>query len=185
LSSISVIGGGYVALVTAAGFAELGHKVNLVGTYPAKLSALERGVLPGGEAGLPELWRRNQAAGRINVTGNYAQGISGSEFGFIAVGTPSTSTGKPDLKVLKSAAKNIAGAAGGPLVVVLKSAVPVGTTDLLAGMLTGCGRDRRSLSVVSNPEFLREGLAVFDFFHPNRIIVGSADMHAAEAVAGL
>jgi UDPglucose 6-dehydrogenase len=180
-----VIGGGYVALVTAAGFAELGHRVSLLETDPAKLAALERGILPVGEPGLPELWQRNQAEGRIRVTGSYMPGLLGAEFVFIALGIPSTSTGKPDLKSLRLAAENIAQVAREPLVVVLKSTVPVGTADITAGTLTRHCQNRHGLPVVSNPEFLREGLAVFDFFHPIRVIVGSSDKSATEAVARL
>ncbi len=185
MSSISVIGGGYVALVTAAGFAELGHKVSLLEIDPAKLSALERGILPVGEPSLPELWQRNQAEGRICVTGSYMQGLLGAEFVFIALGVSSTSTGKPDLKWVRLAAKNIAQVASEPLVVVLKSTVPVGAADIVAGTLTRHCQNSHSLPVVSNPEFLREGLAIFDFFHPIRVIVGSSDKSASEAVARL
>lgn len=185
MSNISVIGAGYVGLVTAACFAELGHKIGLLEIDPEKLSALERGILPINEPGLSDLWQRNQEEGRICVTGNYIEGLLGAKFAFIAVGTPPTRNGKPNLKWVRQAAKSIAEAASGPLIVVLKSTVPVGTADLVAGILDRYGRNGHSLPVVSNPEFLREGLAVFDFMNPARIVVGGSDQNAAEAVARL
>lgn len=185
MSSISVIGGGYVGLVTAACFAELGHKVSLLEIDPEKVNSLERGVLPINEPGLTELWQRNQAEERICVTGNYIQGLLGAEFVFIAVGTPSMSNGKPDLKCVRSSAKSIAEAASGPLIVVIKSTVPVGTADLIVGILGRYGRNGHSFPVVSNPEFLREGAAVFDFMNPSRVVAGSSDTSAADAVAKL
>ncbi|MGD2065331.1 MAG: NAD-binding protein, partial [Dehalococcoidia bacterium] len=114
MSNISVIGGGYVGLVTAACFAELGNKVSLLEIDTERLSALERGELPVTEPGLPQLWERNSAAGRLSVTNDYPQGLSESEFVFIAVGTPSTSNGKPDLKWVRLAAEGIAKSAQRP-----------------------------------------------------------------------
>jgi UDPglucose 6-dehydrogenase len=185
VKNISVIGAGYVGLVTAACFAELGHKVSLLEIDPAKLAVLGRGVIPISEQGLPEIWQRNQANGRIFVTSNYIQGLLGAEFVFVTVGTPSTRTGKPDLRWVRLAAKNIAEAASGPLTVVIKSTVPVGTADIVAGILDHYGRNGHNFPLVSNPEFLREGLAVFDFMNPTRIVVGASDRNAAAAVAKL
>jgi UDPglucose 6-dehydrogenase len=185
MSNISVIGAGYVGLVTAAGFAELGHNVTLVEIDPERVTTLECGVLPINEPGLADLWRRHQTEGRISVTGNYLQGLLGAEFAFIAVGTPSTRNGKPDLKYVRLAAKSIAEAASAPLVVVIKSTVPVGTADLVTGVLSRYNRNGQSITVVSNPEFLREGLAVFDFMNPTRVVVGGADPSAIDAVAKL
>lgn len=185
MKNISVIGGGYVGLVTAACFAELGHKVSLLEIDPGKLNSLGHGVIPISEPGLPELWKSNQAEGRICVTSNYIQGLLGADFVFIAVGTPSTRNGKPDLKWVRSAAKSIAEAASGPLTVVIKSTVPVGTADLVADILACHGRNGYSFPVVSNPEFLREGLAVFDFMNPTRIVVGGTNQSATDAVAEL
>ncbi|OGO23741.1 MAG: hypothetical protein A2144_05190 [Chloroflexi bacterium RBG_16_50_9] len=185
MSNVSVIGAGYVGLVTAAGFAELGHKVKVLEIAPSKLNAMERNVLPINEPGLEELWLRNRAEGRIAVTGDYLDGLSGAQFAFITVGTPSTRNGKPDLKWVRSAARSIAEAARGPLIVVIKSTVPIGTADLVSGLLAHQGRSGYRFPVVSNPEFLREGAAVFDFMNPNRVVVGSSDPMAAEAVAKL
>ncbi len=185
MSNISVIGAGYVGLVTAACFAELGHRLTLLEIDPERLSTLERGVLPVHEPGLPELWQRHWAEGRLRVTSNYTLGLEGSEFAFVAVGTPSTTNGKPDLRWVRQAARSIADAACGPMTVVLKSTVPVGTADMVARIIARYSRSNYSLPVVSNPEFLREGLAVFDFMHPTRVVVGSDDRKAAEAVAEL
>jgi UDPglucose 6-dehydrogenase len=185
MSNISVIGAGYVGLVTAACFAELGHDINLLEISSERLSSLQRGIMPISEPGLPEIWARNYAKGRIHVTGNYIEGLLGAEFAFIAVGTPSTRSGKPNLKSVRSAARSIAETASAPLIVVLKSTVPVGTARLFAEALAHHGRNGHSLPVVSNPEFLREGAAVFDFMHPTRVVVGAADPVAAAAVARL
>lgn len=185
MRNISVVGAGYVGLVTATCFAELGHKVTLLEIDPEKLTALEQGIIPISEQGLPELWQRHQAAGRIRVTGNYIQGLLGAEFVFIAVGTPSAHNGKPDLKWVRLAAKSIAEAASGEMIVVLKSTVPIGTADLVAEILARHGRNGHNFPVVSNPEFLREGIAVFDFMNPTRIVVGASDQNAAKAVTEL
>jgi UDPglucose 6-dehydrogenase len=185
MKNVSVIGAGYVGLVTAACFAELGHKVCLLEIDSKRLSALEHNMLPIYEPGLTELWQRNQAEGRIQVTSNYIQGLLGAEFAFIAVGTPSTRNGKPDLKWVRSATKSIADAADGPIIIVLKSTVPVGTADIVAGILARHCRNGYNFPVVSNPEFLREGIAVHDFMHPFRVVVGSHDQRAADAVAQL
>jgi UDPglucose 6-dehydrogenase len=185
MSKISVIGAGYVGLVTAACFAELGHQVNLLEIDPEKVKALQSGVLPINESGLPEIWHRNWARGRLLVTNDYVQGFSDSEFAFIAVGTPATTNGKPNLKWVCSAAKSVAQAATRPLIVVIRSTVLVGTAEMVAKIIARHTKNKDSLPVVSNPEFLREGLAVFDFMHPSRIVIGAADANAAQAVAQL
>lgn len=182
---ISIIGAGYVGLVTAACFAELGHQVTLLETDLEKSAALQAGVLPVHEQGLPELWHRHWANGRLFLTNDYEQGLEDSEFVFIAVGTPSTTNGKPDLRWVRSAARGIAEAANGPLIVINKSTVPVGTVDLVSRIISRYKRNNHDFALVSNPEFLREGLAVFDFLHPTRVVVGSEDMNAAKAVAQL
>jgi UDPglucose 6-dehydrogenase len=185
LSNISIIGAGYVGLVSAVGFAELGHKVNLLEIATAKLNALEHDEMPIMEPGLAELWKRHHAEGRISLTNNPIRGLLGAKFVFIDVGTPSARSGKPDLRALRGAVRSIAETASGPLIVVVKSTVPAGTAHLVSEILARHGRNGYSFPVVSNPEFQREGAAVFDFFHPSRIVVGSTDTAAAEAVAGL
>jgi UDPglucose 6-dehydrogenase len=185
MKNIAVIGAGYVGLVTAACFAELGHKVNLLEIDAERLSALKHGNLPINEPGLPELWSKSQSEGRLHITNNYIEGLNDAEFAFIAVGTPSASNGKPDLRWVKLAAKNIAEGASGPLTVVVKSTVPVGTSEVIAKTLNYFGRNGHAFSVVSSPEFLREGSAVYDFMNPTRVVIGSTDAEAKELVAGL
>jgi UDPglucose 6-dehydrogenase len=185
MSNISVIGAGYVGIVTAACFADLGHRVTLLEIDTEKLASLERGEMPIHEADLPELWERNYMEGRLRLTSDYTQGLNGCEFVFIAVGTPATTNGKPDLKWVRSAARSIAEAASNNMIVIMKSTVPVGTADLITRIIARHNRDHYALPVVSNPEFLREGLAVFDFIHPTRVVTGSSERRAAEAVAEL
>jgi UDPglucose 6-dehydrogenase len=185
MKNISVIGAGYVGLVTAACLAELGNKISLIEIDPEKLSALKHGVLPISEPGLHELWQSHRAEGKILVTGNYIEGLLGAQFVFIAVGTPSASNGKPNLKCIRQSAKSIAEAASGPLIVVIKSTVPIGTADLVAEIIDRYGRNGHSFPVISNPEFLREGSAVFDFLNPTRVVVGGSDPYAIDAVVKL
>jgi UDPglucose 6-dehydrogenase len=185
MKNISVIGAGYVGLVTAACFAELGNKVSIIEIEAKKVIALENGRMPINESGLSDLWKRNQARGRIAVTRNYAQGLQDADFAFIAVGTPSARSGKPDLKWVRAATRSIAEAASGPLVVVLKSTVPVGTADMVREMLSQHSRNGDNFTVISNPEFLREGLAVYDFMNPTRIVVGGDDQNTIDSVATL
>jgi UDPglucose 6-dehydrogenase len=185
MSNISVIGAGYVGLATAACFAELGHQVTLLEIDSNKLASLENGILPINEPGLAEIWQRNRQKERIKVTGHYVEGLLGAEFAFIAVGTPSASNGKTDLKWVRLAAKSIAETASGPMIVVIKSTVPVGTSEIINRILAFNGQNGHNLTVVSNPEYLREGFAVFDFMHPTRIVIGSSNPEAADAVAGL
>ena len=182
---ISVVGAGYVGLVTATCFAELGHQVTLIEIDPEKVDLLERGTMPVREAGLPELWQRHWSAGRVRITGDYERGLENCETVFICVGTPSGANGKPDMRWVRSAAKAIAQAASGHLIVVNKSTVPVGTADFVAGIIERHKKNGEGFAVVSNPEFLREGCAVFDFLHPSRVILGSNDSRAAHTVAEL
>jgi UDPglucose 6-dehydrogenase len=185
MSNISVIGAGYVGLVTAACFAELGHRVRLVEINTERVDSLKKGLMPVAEEDLPEMWQRNWEEGKLSVTSDYVEGLADSEFAFITVGTPSASNGKPDLKWVRSAAKSIADAASGPIIIVLKSTVPVGTADIVAGILARHCQNGYNFPVVSNPEFLREGIAVHDFMHPFRVVVGSYDQDAADTVAKL
>jgi UDPglucose 6-dehydrogenase len=185
VTRIAISGAGYVGLVTASCFAELGHTVNVIEIDPEKVGTLERGELPLSEPELPELWNRNKAEGRLNVTDDYAWGMNAVELAFIAVGTPSSSNGRPDLRWVRSAARSIAETAKGPVIVVMKSTVPVGTADAIRKALDSYGTNGCNIPVVSNPEFLREGAAVYDFMHPARVVIGASDQIAAEAVASL
>lgn len=185
MSNISVIGAGYVGMATAICFAELGHKVTLLEINTEKLAALKNGIMPINEPDMAEMWQRNTQQGKITVTDHYVSGLLGADFAFIAVGTPAASNGKPDLRWIRMAAKNIAESASGPMVVVIKSTVPVGTAETVARIIAYNSRNGHSLPVVSNPEFMREGSAVYDFMHPSRVVIGSLIPEATEAVAEL
>jgi UDPglucose 6-dehydrogenase len=186
MSVITVIGGGYVGLITSACFCRMGHRVFCVESDSAKLQALRARRLPIREPGLPEIWEQGADSGLLTVTGSYREAIRQSEFVFIAVGTPPRSTGAVDLRQVLSAVKGVLGAMnGGQMpVIVLKSTVPPGTAELVRGVLEE-HRPFEAPRVVSNPEFLREGLAVIDFMRPNRVVIGAADREAAEAVGAL
>jgi UDPglucose 6-dehydrogenase len=165
LSSICIVGTGYVGLVTGACFADLGNDVICLDIDEAKVESLNKGVIPIFEPGLEDLVIRNQAAGRLSFTISYAEGIPGADFVFIAVDTPPGPAGEANLSI-----------------VVDKSTVPVGTGDLVADLITRHRGDEVDFHVVSNPEFLREGSAVSDFLNPDRIVLGSQDRQSAEDV---
>ncbi|HTV73422.1 MAG TPA: UDP-glucose/GDP-mannose dehydrogenase family protein [Candidatus Acidoferrales bacterium] len=171
---IAIIGAGYVGLVTAACFAELGYDVVCIEKSPEKIRALEGGSIPFFEPGLEDLVRRNAADGRLHFTSDLARGIRGRSVAFIAVGTPSDPEGRADLRYVREAAVEIAKEASNDLVVVNKSTVPVETADLVARLIRQhCGGPHR-ISVASNPEFLREGSAISDFMHPDRVVIGAS-----------
>ena len=182
---ICVIGVGYVGLVTGTCFADLGHHVTCVDVDEAKIEKLREGVLPIYEPGLEEMVRRNAQAGRLQFTGSYQEGLSRGELVFIAVGTPQGSGGEADLTYVRAAAQSIAGAMTHPLIIVNKSTVPIGTGDWVADIVRRYQSEPIDFSVVSNPEFLREGAAINDFMHPDRIVLGSLEPDAAGQVAQL
>jgi len=177
-----MIGSGYVGLVSGACFSDFGHDVVCVDKDARKIDALNAGRIPIFEPGLEQLVATNAAAGRLRFTTDLKQAISGVDAVFIAVGTPSRrGDGHADLSYVFGATREIAEAATGPLVVVTKSTVPVGTGDKVEAIL----RDARSdvdFAVVSNPEFLREGSAIGDFKRPDRIVVGTDDPRALEVM---
>ena len=185
MSHICVIGAGYVGLSTAVCFADMGHKISLVEIDLEKLTALKDGIMPINEPGMSKLWQDNAKAGRISVTNQYPEGLAGADFIFIAVGTPSATNGEPDLKWVRLAAKNISQAVSGPAIVVIKSTVPVGTAAIVENIIAHNNKEGYDLPVVSNPEFLREGAAIYDFMHPSRVVIGSSDTEAIDAIAGL
>ena len=185
MRKICVIGVGYVGLVTGTCFGDLGHQVTCVDVDDAKIEKLRRGVLPIYEPGLEEVVRRNLQAGRLAFTSSYREAIDGSEFAFIAVGTPQGSGGEADLKYVRSAAQSIAEVMDHPLIIVNKSTVPIGTGDWVSDIVRRHQPEPVEFSVVSNPEFLREGAAINDFMHPDRIVLGSLDAEAAAQVAQL
>mgnify|MGYP005836415305 CR=1 FL=1 len=185
MKSICVIGAGYVGLVTGACFADLGNRVMCLDIDEAKIEKLRAGVMPIYEPGLEELVRRNQAAGRLSFTTSYAEGLADAEIVFIAVGTPSGVDGEADLRYVRMAAESIAQHMRHPMIIVNKSTVPVGTGDWVADIIRRHQPQPIPFSVVSNPEFLREGSAIQDFLNPDRVVLGSLDREAANRVAQL
>ena len=185
MKDICVIGVGYVGLVTAAGFADLGNRVTALDINEERVRNLRKGILPIYEPGLEEVVRRNVQAGRLSFTTSYDEGLEKAEFAFIAVGTPEGVDGEADLRYVRGAAESIAKAMSLPLVVVNKSTVPVGTGDWVAEIIRSHLAKPLAFSVVSCPEFLREGSAFSDFLNPARTVLGSMDREAAEKVAQL
>jgi UDPglucose 6-dehydrogenase len=185
MRNICVIGVGYVGLVTGTCFADLGHQVTCVDVDDTKIEKLRQGIMPIYEPGLEEMVRRNAQAGRLDFTTSYVEGLTGAEFAFIAVGTPQGSGGEADLKYVRASARSITQAMDHPLIIVNKSTVPIGTGDWVADIVRRHQTEAVEFSVVSNPEFLREGSAINDFMYPDRIVLGSLDPEAAGQVAGL
>ncbi len=183
---ITVIGVGYVGLVTSACFADLGNEVICLDVVPEKIEKLKRGEMPIYEPGLEEMVQRNAAAGRLSFTTEYSEAIPNAEFIFVAVGTPSGVDGEADLKYIRLAVESMANYLDGYTIIVNRSTVPVGTGDSTAQTLIERGKKPGiDFQVVSNPEFTREGSAVYDFMNPDRVVLGSVDAEAAEAVADL
>jgi UDPglucose 6-dehydrogenase len=185
MKQICVVGVGYVGIVTAACFADLGNRVIALDINEEKIEGLKRGEMPIYEPGLKELMDRNIRAGRISFTTSYTEGLKGTEFVFIAVGTPSGVDGEADLRYVAAAARSIAENMDEPLIVINKSTVPVGTGDWVADIIREHQSRQIPFSVVSCPEFLREGSAISDFMQPHRTVLGSLDTDAAEKVARL
>jgi UDPglucose 6-dehydrogenase len=172
---IVMIGTGYVGLVSGACFADFGHVVICVDKDGDKVNALNRGHLPIFEPGLPEVVQRNRDEGRLLFTTSLDDAVPDADAIFIAVGTPARrQDGHADLSYVFAAAREVAAAVGRSTTVVIKSTVPVGTGDEVEDILRK-ERPDLELPVVSNPEFLREGAAIFDFKHPDRIVIGSED----------
>jgi len=185
MRKICVIGVGYVGLVTGTCFGDLGHQVTCVDVDEAKIEKLRAGVLPIYEPGLEEMVRRNTQAGRLEFTTSYSEALTEAEIAFIAVGTPQGSGGEADLKYVRAAAQSIAEVMERPVIIVNKSTVPIGTGDWVSDIVRRHQPKPVEFSVVSNPEFLREGSAINDFMHPDRIVLGSLDPEAAAQVAQL
>ncbi len=179
---IAMIGTGYVGLVSGACFADFGHDVTCIDKDEAKIAALHDGRMPIWEPGLEGLVKANVERGRLAFTTDLKSGVEGAEAVFIAVGTPARrGDGHADLTYVFAAVRELAKALDGPAVVVTKSTVPVGTGDKIAEILAEEGAPAGT-TVASNPEFLREGAAIADFKHPDRIVVGAEDEHAREVL---
>ena len=185
MKQICVIGVGYVGLVTAACFADLGNRVVALDVDEKRVENLKKGIMPIYEPGLEELVKRNVKSGRLSFTTSYADALEGAEFAFIAVGTPSDVDGNADLKYVESAARSIAENMSAPLVIINKSTVPIGTGDWVADIVRSAQTRPMDFAVVSCPEFLREGSAIGDFMSPHRNVIGSLDRDAANKVAQL
>ena len=180
---IAMIGTGYVGLVSGACFSDFGHDVVCVDKDAGKIERLRAGEMPIYEPGLDALVQANVAAGRLSFTTDLAGGIAGADAVFIAVGTPPRSAdGHADLAYVHAVAREIAGAVTGPIVVVTKSTVPVGTGDEVERIIRD-GAPDIDVPVVSNPEFLREGIAIEDFRHPDRVVIGTEDPRARAVMA--
>ena len=185
MKHICVVGVGYVGLVTGACFADLGNKVIALDVNETRVENLKKGIMPIYEPGLDELVKRNVKAGRLAFTTSYAEAMKGTEFAFIAVGTPSGVNGEADLQYVAAAAKSIAENMQEPLAIINKSTVPIGTGDWVADIVKDAQPKAIPFSVVSCPEFLREGSAISDFMNPHRTVIGSLHREAAEKVAQL
>jgi UDPglucose 6-dehydrogenase len=185
VKNITTIGAGYVGLVTAACFADLGNRLTVLDIDEARIEGLKQGEMPIYEPGLSEIVHRNVAAGRLSFSTSYEDTVKDAEFVFIAVGTPSGVDGEADLKHVRAAAESIARTMQAPLIVVNKSTVPVGTGDWVADIIRAEQPNPIPFWVVSCPEFLREGSAILDFMNPARTVLGSLNHDAAEKVAQL
>jgi UDPglucose 6-dehydrogenase len=180
---IAVVGTGYVGLVVGACFAETGNDVVCVDKDGAKIRTLNAGKIPIYEPGLEELVRRNQAEKRLVFSTALADAVRRSEVIFLAVGTPMGEDGSADLKHVLAAARDIARAMNGYKVIVDKSTVPVGTSELVHDTIRQ--ETKYECSVVSNPEFLKQGAAVEDFLKPDRVVIGASDSRAADLMREL
>ena len=183
---ITVVGTGYVGLVTGACLADVGIQVTCVDIDQKKIDGLENGIMPIYEPGLKDIVIRNHAKGRLHFSTNLGEAIKGSGAAFIAVGTPPGEDGSADLKYVLGVAQEIGQTMDDYLVVITKSTVPVGTAEKVRGAVASA-LDKRSASfsfdVASNPEFLKEGAAIEDFMKPDRIVVGIDSDRAREMMA--
>jgi UDPglucose 6-dehydrogenase len=179
-------GVGYVGLVTGTGLAELGHDVLCVDVDTSRIDELNRGVLPIYEPGLTDLVKRNQRSGRLHFSTRVDPPFDEAAFYFIAVGTPAGPDGAPDTRGVFEASLGVANVAKKPALVAIKSTVPVGTCDAVARELAKKAKHPGvDLEVVSNPEFLKEGAALEDFFRPDRIVLGARSERAIHALRDL
>src|SRR5438067_9478477 len=170
---------GYVGLVTGAGLADFGNDVICCDIDQRKIDALNRGEIPIYEPGLGTIVSRNVAEGRMRFTTDLPEAIRSSRAIFIAVGTPPKPDGSADLQYVEEVARTIARYMNGPKLVITKSTVPIGTGRTIERILAESGNGHRA-SVVSNPEFLREGSAIEDFMRPDRIVIGASDRESVE-----
>ncbi|HMM27280.1 MAG TPA: UDP-glucose/GDP-mannose dehydrogenase family protein [Aggregatilineaceae bacterium] len=185
MKNITVVGVGYVGLVTAVCFADLGNRVVALDINEERIANLKKGIMPIYEPGLAEVLARNVKSKRLFFTTSYDEALQESEFVFIAVGTPEGVDGEADLQYVRMAAESIAKNMDHPLIIINKSTVPVGTGDWVADIVRETQPEPIDFAVVSCPEFLREGSALADFMNPDRTVLGSEDLDAANRVAQL
>ena len=174
--NISVIGTGYVGLVTAVCFANAGHNVMCLDIDKTKIKKLKKGISPIYEPGLEELLIRSLKKGHIDFTSDKEKSVSHGYFQFICVGTPQFSNGSPNLKFFKQAVRDVSSLMKSEKIIINKSTIPVGMSKKVKSIVSSALKKRKvnlDFDVVSNPEFLREGSAVKDFLHPDRVIIGT------------
>lgn len=183
--TITFVGHGYVGLVTAAVFADLGNTVWVIGHTPSKIENLKKGIIPIYEPGLEEMVKRNVEAKRLLFTLDYKPAIAESKAIFIAVGTPPKPTGEADLSVVFAVAEEVGKYLDGYSVVVVKSTVPIGTNRKVQEIINKVKNEKAEFDIASTPEFLREGQAISDTLHPDRIVIGSDSSKAQDVLVEL
>ncbi|MEK7605271.1 MAG: UDP-glucose/GDP-mannose dehydrogenase family protein [Patescibacteria group bacterium] len=183
--TITFVGHGYVGLVSAAVFADLGNTVWVIGHTAEKIENLKKGIIPIYEPGLEELVKRNVDAGRLLFTLDYAPGVAASDVIFIAVGTPPKKTGEADLSVVYDVAKKIGQHLDGYSVVITKSTVPIGTNREIQRIVNKAKPLKAEFDIASVPEFLREGQAIGDTQHPDRVVIGTDSDKARDLLVEL
>ena len=172
--NVRVVGGaGYVGLITGLGLAQIGHHVVNVDVDQERVSELQAGEGSHYEEGLDTLLRSNLDAGRLHFSTDLRDAVTNSQIVFIAVGTPSLQNGHADLSQVITVAEELAQYINSYKLIVIKSTVPVGTLELVKNILDKEREERQDYEIVSNPEFLREGKGLYDFFYPNRIVIGT------------
>ena len=182
---IAVVGAGYVGLVTSTCLAEIGHYVTCIDSNQKKIELMKKGIAPLYEPGLTELMQKNCELGRLSFTVSYEEAFEQRDVIYIAVGTPENSDGSANLMYVEEVATTIALTAKKDTIVVTKSTVPVGTNDRLQEIIDRNKLYHINISVVSNPEFLREGSAIYDSFYGDRIVVGAKSKEAANVIEEL
>ncbi len=186
--NITIIGTGYVGLVTGTCFSDMGNEVYCVDVLEEKIQSLKNGIVPIYEPGLEELIKRNYERGNLHFTTDLKEGLDNSDLCFIAVGTPMGEDGSADLQYVRQVAQQIGQTMIHDMIVIDKSTVPVGTADEVKKIIMEELSKRNesfNVNVVSNPEFLKEGNAVNDFMHPDRVVIGSDDDYATEMMSQL
>jgi UDPglucose 6-dehydrogenase len=182
---IAVIGTGYVGLVSGTCFAEMGHQVVCVDRDESKIARLQQADIPIYEPGLQELVTANIQLGHLTFSSSIADAVQASDYIFIAVGTPALENGDVDMTQIRSVIASIALSITAPKIIVMKSTVPLGTGRWVEQQIRELAPEQSDIHVVSSPEFLREGSAIHDTFHPDRIVIGSAHVESGARVAGL